>query len=389
MVGYDLEDRAYCMELTYNYGLDDPSAYKPGTGLTEFGIFVPDVAAAKSAAQKLGSAEEEGCIVGPDKYRFRLFPMPSDRSEHFLYVMCRSGNLAKTVGFYKDVLGMSDVAVPELVPKRGSSMAAVSYTSKTHPHQREPVMLVWYEDGIKPQPTPWEGRHALGLDAEEIKALHARYQKEFPDKIMHQGDAGPISLQEKLGTLFIFIARDIDGYEMCYVSRETMLPAVVEAVTNYDGKALDWTARQSRIEKIAAAGKQVEELLSKHSVVLFSKEWCPFCKKAKNAFDSIEAKVFIKELENIDRKPIVEDPMAFQEYLAAKTNAGKSVPKGFIKGEFIGGGDDIVDLNKRGVLLEKCVAAGAAEKKVAEEAELKFFFNGSKVSKSEWAKCAV
>lgn len=40
--------------------------------------------------------------------------------------MCRSGNLAKTVGFYKDVLGMSDVAVPELVPKRGSSMAAVS-----------------------------------------------------------------------------------------------------------------------------------------------------------------------------------------------------------------------------------------------------------------------
>ena len=40
-------------------------------------------------------------------------------------VMCRSGNLAKTIGFYKDVLGMSDVAVPELVPKRGS-MAAVS-----------------------------------------------------------------------------------------------------------------------------------------------------------------------------------------------------------------------------------------------------------------------
>jgi len=28
--------------------------------------------------------------------------------------------------------------------------------------------------------------------------------------------------------------------------------------------------------------------------------------------------------------------------------------QGFIKGEFIGGGDDIVDLNKRGVLLEKC-----------------------------------
>ena len=105
---------------------------------------------------------------------------------------------------------------------------------------------------------------------------------------------------------------------MCYVSRETMLPAVVEAVTNYDGKAgnddvwpppamqspqnchpdsndlkpvclfvhclyfhsmfamvlppresreaLDWTARQSRIEKIAAAGK--EATLSAAHVVI-------------------------------------------------------------------------------------------------------------------------
>jgi glutaredoxin-related protein len=31
-----------------------------------------------------------------------------------------------------------------------------------------------------------------------------------------------------------------------------------------------------------------------------------------------------------------------------------TLTQAFIKGEFIGGGDDIVDLNKRGVLLEKC-----------------------------------
>ena len=33
---------------------------------------------------------------------------------------------------------------------------------------------VWYADGVQLQHTPWEGRHALGLPAEEIKALHAR-----------------------------------------------------------------------------------------------------------------------------------------------------------------------------------------------------------------------
>ena len=43
---------------------------------------------------------------------------------------------------------------------------------------------------------------------------------------------------------------------MCYVSRETMLPAVVEAAESYDGKALDWAQRQRRIEGIAAAGRE-------------------------------------------------------------------------------------------------------------------------------------
>eukprot|EP00931_Biecheleriopsis_adriatica_P051266 TRINITY_DN29713_c0_g1_i2.p1 TRINITY_DN29713_c0_g1~~TRINITY_DN29713_c0_g1_i2.p1 ORF type:complete len:377 (-),score=98.45 TRINITY_DN29713_c0_g1_i2:16-1146(-) len=373
MVGYDLEDRAYCMELTYNYGKDSPDSYEPGTGLLEFGIFVPDVAASQKAAADLGYKEDGGCIVGPDRYRFRLLTLPSGRSERFLYVICRAANLEKTIAFYKDVLGMTDAAVPAEAPKVASKMAAVSYTQESQPHKREPVLLVWYEDGVVPKPTPWEGRHALGLPAETIKALHARYKKEFPEKIMHDEGAGPISLQEKLGTLFIFIGRDQDGYEMCYVSRETMLPAVVEAVTNYDGKALDWDARSKRIDAIVKAGKEVEELISKNAVVLFSKGWCPHCRKAKDAFESIEAKVLVKE------------------YLAAKTNAGKTVPKGFIAGEFVGGGSDIVELNKRGMLLQKCAAAGAVEKKAVQATEatkedMHYFHNGYRVSEAKWVR---
>mmetsp|Transcript_24099 Transcript_24099/g.45502 ORF Transcript_24099/g.45502 Transcript_24099/m.45502 type:complete len:391 (-) Transcript_24099:51-1223(-) len=390
MVGYELEDKAYCMELTYNYGLDTPGSYEPGNGLAEFGIFVPDVEAARKAATKLGYAEEDGCVVGPDKYRFRLLTLPDGRSERFLYVMCRAGNVDKTVGFYKDVLGMTDADVPSAVPSK-PKRAAVSYTSEMHPHGLEPVLLVWYEDGVTPKPTPWEGRHALGLDAEQIIALHKRYKADFPDKIMHdEKTGGPISLQEKLGTLFIFIARDHDGYEMCYVSRETMLPAVVEAATNYDGKALDFEARGKRIAAIETAGRQVEELLKSNPVVLFSKEWCPFCRKARDAFSSIEAKIHVKVLEDEEKKKVVDDPMAFQEYLAAKTNAGKSVPKGFIKGEFIGGGDDIVELNKRGMLLEKCIAAGAAVKKEPTGQDGQhFFFNGKLVTEPDWQKCEV
>jgi len=305
-------------------------------------------------------------------------------------VMCRVANLKKSIAFYKNVLGMSDAQVPQAAGPKGKA-AAVSYTAESHPHGLEPVTLVFFEDGVTPTITPWEGRHAFAVNAEEVKALHATYKQAFPDKIMHDEGTGPISLQEKLGTLFIFIARDIDGYELCLVSRETMLPAAVEAVTNYDPKQLDWDAREKRISAIEAAGKKVESIIAANPVVLFSKEWCPFCAKAKDALQSIEAKFFTQELESEDRKPLVDNPMAYQEYLAAKTNLGKSVPKGFIKGECIGGGDDIVSLKRSGQLLQKCIAAGAAETSAVAPSSCgtSYFHNGKQVSETKWLKIAV
>ncbi|CAK0821067.1 unnamed protein product, partial [Prorocentrum cordatum] len=82
MVGYDLEDKAYCMELTFNYGLN---SYKAGTGLREFGLFVPDVEAAVATAKGLGYAVQGGAITGPDGYTFRPLPLPAGRGEKFLY----------------------------------------------------------------------------------------------------------------------------------------------------------------------------------------------------------------------------------------------------------------------------------------------------------------
>mmetsp|Transcript_112919 Transcript_112919/g.319460 ORF Transcript_112919/g.319460 Transcript_112919/m.319460 type:complete len:385 (-) Transcript_112919:98-1252(-) len=384
MVGYDLEDRAYCMELTYNYGLD---SYTPGTGLREFGLFVPDVSATLRAAAALGYSVEDGCVVGPDSYRFRLFQLPDGRSERFLYVMCRVSDVSKAVAFYKDFLGFSDAALPA-VPGMPAKAAAVSYTSASHPHGLEPVMVVFFEDGTTPTIAPWEGRHAFAIDAAEVNALHARYKAQHPELIMHDGQGAPISLQEKLGTLFIFIARDMEGYELCLVSRETMLPATVEAVTGYDPKALDWDARGARIQAIAEAGKEVDALVAQHPVVVFSKEWCPFCAKAKNAFAGIDASIFVKELEDAGKAPLVANPAAFQEYLAATTNLGKSVPKVFIQGQCIGGGDDVVKLSNNGELLKKCVAAGVAQEKT-EGLGCHFFHNGHPITEAKWQRIVL
>jgi len=247
MVGYDTEDKAYCMELTFNYGVD---SYTPGTGLNEFGLFVPNVEAAMKAASKLGYTAEAGVITGPDQYRFRPLEMPKGRTERFQYVLCRSSNVEKAVAFYKDFLGFSDAEVPA-IPNLPANAAAVSYTSASHPHNFEPVLLVLFEDGATPTINPWEGRHAFALDAAEVNSIYEKFKAERPDLIMHDDGGKPISLQEKLGTLFIFIARDVDGYELCLVSRETMLPATIEAVTNYDPKALDWEKRDEKIAVLA------------------------------------------------------------------------------------------------------------------------------------------
>mmetsp|Transcript_73629 Transcript_73629/g.157952 ORF Transcript_73629/g.157952 Transcript_73629/m.157952 type:complete len:391 (-) Transcript_73629:355-1527(-) len=385
MVGYDTEDKAYCMELTYNYGLD---SYTPGTGLKEFGIYTPDVTAAVAAAKSLQYevVDADAIVVGPDQYRFRLLPMPEGRTEHFLYVLCRVASLERSVAFYREYLGFSDAEVPN-VPGMPAKTAAVSYASASHPHKGEPVLLVFYEDGVVPKIQPWEGRHAFALDADEVNRAHKKFKADRPESIMHDSGEEPISLQEKLGTLFIFIAKDPDGYELCLVSRETMLPATIEAVTNYDPKLLDWSVRDSRIAAIEEAGKEVDKLVKEHPVVIFSKEWCPFCKKAKDAFADIEANVFVKELEDTNKQAIVASPAAFQDSLAAKTNVGRSVPKVFIQGTFVGGGDDVAALHKSGQLLTKCVAAGAraAPAKVdVSETNTHYFVNGTTASKEDY-----
>lgn len=132
-------------------------------------------------------------------------------------------------------------------------------------------------------------------------------------------------------------------------------------------------------------------MIAQHPVVVFSKQWCPFCKKAKNAIEQLEAEYFVKELENADRKPIVANPEAFQDYLAAKTNLGKSVPKVFIKGECIGGGDDVTRLSASGELLKRCVAAGVVKEKSGGggDGDVHFFVNGCVVSETAWQQASL
>lgn len=88
-------------------------------------------------------------------------------------------------------------------------------------------------------------------------------------------------------------------------------------------------------------------------VVVFSKTYCPYCTKAKRALASVGAKDYV--LLELDER---EDGAEIQKVLAALTGAS-SVPRVFVGGKCIGGGDDTAALAASGKLKTMLVAAGA------------------------------
>ncbi|XP_061192584.1 uncharacterized protein LOC133200796 [Saccostrea echinata] len=96
----------------------------------------------------------------------------------------------------------------------------------------------------------------------------------------------------------------------------------------------------------------IEAKIASKKVIVYSKTYCPFCSKAKKVFDKYlkdgHGTLKADEYEVIE---IENDPQcsAIQDYMKKKTGAS-SVPRVFINGNFIGGGDDVVRKDSSGEL---------------------------------------
>lgn len=90
----------------------------------------------------------------------------------------------------------------------------------------------------------------------------------------------------------------------------------------------------------------VNELIASDTVVIFSKSYCPYCKMAKQVFDSLKKKYTAIELDERD------DADEIQAILGEMTGA-KTVPRVFVKGECLGGGTDVKKLHDNGELISK------------------------------------
>mmetsp|Transcript_12849 Transcript_12849/g.28987 ORF Transcript_12849/g.28987 Transcript_12849/m.28987 type:complete len:227 (-) Transcript_12849:56-736(-) len=90
---------------------------------------------------------------------------------------------------------------------------------------------------------------------------------------------------------------------------------------------------------------QIRDIIKSHPVVMFSKTFCPFCFKAKAAFAAEGVQVKVVELDQLP----AEQTQEFQQTLKQMTGA-RSVPRVFVNGVCIGGGDETEALWRSGAL---------------------------------------
>ncbi|KAI8987487.1 glutaredoxin [Mycotypha africana] len=88
----------------------------------------------------------------------------------------------------------------------------------------------------------------------------------------------------------------------------------------------------------------VEDIIANNKVVVFSKSYCPYCRKAKEILKQNGCKdFFVIELD------VDDNGAAIQDYLMEKTGQ-RTVPNIFINQKHIGGCDSLSGLDRQGEL---------------------------------------
>jgi len=90
-------------------------------------------------------------------------------------------------------------------------------------------------------------------------------------------------------------------------------------------------------------------------VFIISKTYCPFCVKAKDALKGYKIKPECIEIMEIENN---SDMNEIQDYMKQLTG-GRSVPRVFIGGKCIGGGDETMSAHKSGKMQKMLEGAGA------------------------------
>ncbi|KAB2626407.1 glutaredoxin-C4 [Pyrus ussuriensis x Pyrus communis] len=124
-------------------------------------------------------------------------------------------------------------------------------------------------------------------------------------------------------------------------SCKTLLSATAALVL---ATSLFWTLASSSASPNSADSLAfIKKTISSNKIAIFSKSYCPYCRRAKAVFKELNQVPYVVELdERIDGRDIQD---ALSELVGRRT-----VPQVFVKGTYIGGSDDTVEAYESGEL---------------------------------------
>lgn len=88
---------------------------------------------------------------------------------------------------------------------------------------------------------------------------------------------------------------------------------------------------------------RIKNLISQNKIMVFSKTYCPYSKMAKSVFEDLKVEFKVHEVDEDEKGPEIQN-------ILEEITGGRSVPRVFIKGKFIGGGSDVKKLHEEGKL---------------------------------------
>ncbi|KAL5005414.1 hypothetical protein ScPMuIL_018870 [Solemya velum] len=100
-----------------------------------------------------------------------------------------------------------------------------------------------------------------------------------------------------------------------------------------------------------SARELINSEIEARKVMIFSKTWCPYCKKAKRVFAKYVGNVLPDDDYKVMEIEGLSDFRTMQDILEEMTGS-RTVPRVFIDGKCIGGGNETEDLDTRVVWLQ-------------------------------------
>jgi catechol 2,3-dioxygenase-like lactoylglutathione lyase family enzyme len=238
MIGYNMEEKNFALELTYNYGI---SQYTPGNDLRFIAL---RKCALQADAGSLGYVIEKDrhsgneVIVGPDGYRFMLVDTSEgDASEPFLFVSIHVADLAQALSFHTAILGAKNLSgnTPGSPPRDDAAVVGFSEEgTRIELVQLTPAMGA-VDHGMA------SGRFATETEDGAPTYIAAKVKSAGVGTIQH----GPIKLQPHNEE--VVIVKDVDGYEYCFVDARGFT-ACVNVAYQHGGQTVDWAFRNKLLQ---------------------------------------------------------------------------------------------------------------------------------------------